>query len=362
MVSYVALKDNNYVYNNLRNLTLMGILRQERGFALANYVTTVDCLKVIFRASGLEKYAYDCGEDLVLRQSLGVPDGRPYSTSDGFFIAAYQLGLISQSHLDSYFANKPGYTEGDYAIRQDVVLWLSHLFEIAQSEDFSQLSKYPDFVLLSPRAKADYAGVLKAGITIAEGGKLSPYKPLKYSEFVTLLTRFYPYLLKANGIETYTAHVENALLDENENLSVILSNGDIIKSQPDNTCILAGKNYMDNSYALLDDKYKGTIINYYVSGSKLIFISTNTSMPQESYGASVSGEIYFYNDLTGSLVYTEASGKYREYYLAEDAEIIIGGEKSTPEKLMEYTDYNFTGEVLGISKYSLGRIVRLEIK
>ena len=30
MISYVALKDNGQVYKNLRDLTLMGIFRQER--------------------------------------------------------------------------------------------------------------------------------------------------------------------------------------------------------------------------------------------------------------------------------------------------------------------------------------------
>ncbi|MDP4118955.1 MAG: hypothetical protein Q8873_07180 [Bacillota bacterium] len=360
MVSYLALKDNDYVYNSLRDLTLMGIFREERNFALANYVTNSDSLKMIFRAAGLEHYAYSCGEDLNLRASLGIPETRPFSTYDGFFIAAYEKGFISRYRLNAYLMDKPGFTAGDYAVRQDIVVWLARLFNISPNNNFTQLNKYGQTSLINPSYKPYFAGLFEAGINVSLGGKLNPYKLTTYSDLVTLLTKFYPYLLTSNNITTNTEIVSCIVYGEDNSQLIVFTNGDTISVSPNNTCIVTGENFVDNTYIFTNENCVGQKLTYYTYGDKIIFINTVIARPTFSYTQELSGNLYFYDDLTGSVVLIDGNGAYMQYYLADDAEIILNGEKVSADKLMDCTDLSFTVEISGCNQYSLKKITRIE--
>ena len=360
-VAYVALKNNDNVYSSLRDLTLMGIFRQERSFSLANYVTISDGLKMLFRCAGLEQYAYSCGEDLAKRAQLGVSADRAYSGSDGFFIAAYEKGLITASGLEGYFADKPGFRANDYATRGDVVVWLAKLFGIQPSYNYTALEKYGNTALIAPGAKPYFAGVVNSGIALSVNGSYKPCSLVKNSDLVTLLTRFYPYLLNANGIETHSGEVVSAVINEGDgNLTVTVSNGDTLLCTPENTCLLVGSGYADSLYMLAHNRAIGKKITYFVRNGKVIFVSTAMSRPAEAYTETFTGKLFFYDDLTGSVVLIGENGDYSEFFLADKAEIILKGESVTADNLMNYTDCELTLELSSCNEYSLKRIVRIE--
>ncbi len=354
LISYVALNEDNYVYNSLRDLTLMGIFRQERDFSLANYLTLPDCLKLLFRCAGLEEYAYSLGENMSRRTELGIDPSLPCYPTDGFFIAAYEKGLITHNRLMGYFENKPGCGIMHYAVRGEVIVWIAKLFGIEPSYDFTVLNRYGDPQFVAPAYKPYFAGAINSGAGLVVNGSYNACSLMKNGDLVSLLTRFYPYLLKANGIESRTS----AVLDCTEG-RVTLENGDVITFSQENPGLLVGPDYADNMFMLSGDIAKYKKLTYYIKNGKIIFVSTNIGKPAYTQSDSHTLSLYFYDDSTGKAVFKTEAG-FEEYFLAENAEIVISGENVTPGKLTEFTDRSFTVETASVNEHSLKTIVKIK--
>lgn len=356
LVSYVALNEDNAVYNNLRDLTLLGIFRQERDFSLANYVTVPDALKLIFRCAGLEEYAYSCGENLGLRAELGISEEYPCVPGDGLYIAAYQKGLITHSRLMGYFNGEPGCAANHYAVRGEVIVWLAKLFEIAPSYDFSALERYGDTSLISSSFKPYFAAVLNSGTGLSVNGSYNPCSLIKNGDLVSLIAKFYPYILNANGITSVTSTVTaNAFDSQTCTLTLSLENGDSISSSSDKPYLLVGKGFVDNVFMLKDSSAIDKKLTYFVKNHKIIFVSYGGARPERTYSETVTASLYLYDDSTGKAVFKTDNG-YAEYFLDDKAEIIIGNEKVSPQKLTEYTDRTFSAELKACNSFSLKKI------
>ena len=366
MVSYVALKNNgDTVYNNLRDLTLMGIVRQERNFSLANYITNIDLLKMLFRVSGLEQYAYDCGENIAMRQYFGITD-RPVNVADGFFIAAYEKGLISRYRLNCYFEDKPGFRANDYCIRQDAVVWLAKLYNIQPSFDYSFLNRFQQIHLVSPENKPYYAGVLKAGISVSVAGtSLFPCRLMNNSELITLITGFYPYLLATNKIESKSDYVSCVTVSEDGAQVITLASGDEIVATPDNTCLVAGNGFVDNTYVFWKGEateiytQDGPKITYFIKDNKIMFITTSMKSPEYSYGSIFTGKLYFYDDLTSQTVFCDEKGNYTAYFPVENTTFWYNNNILPVNNLLDFTDTEFEVSLMGVNKYSMKKIIQL---
>lgn len=354
LISYVALNEDNYVYNSLRDLTLMGIFRQERDFSLANYVTLPDSLKLLFRCAGLEEYAYSLGENMPLRKQLGIDPSLPCYPTDGFFIAAYEKGLITHDRLMGYFKNQPGCGIMHYAVRGEVIVWIAKLYGIEPSYNFTVLNRYGDPQFVAPAYKPYFAGVINSGAGLVVNGSYNACSLMKNGDLVSLLTRFYPYLLKANGIESRTSVVR----DCREGI-LTLENGDTITFTSENPGLLVGSDYADNMFMLSNPVAKNKKITYYIKNGKVLFVSTNISKPANEHVESRTFSLYFYDNSTGKAVFKTEKG-FEEYFLSEKAEIIIDDKKLQPEKLTEFTDRTYIAELAAVNEHSLKTIVKLE--
>lgn len=360
LVSYVALNEDNYVYNNLRYLTLMGIFRQERDFSLANYVTLPDALRLLFRCAGLEDYAYECGENLELRASLGIDPSIPCNPHDGPFIAAYLKGLISHERLMAYFANEPGSGIMHYAVRGEIVVWLCKLFGIAPSYDYTVLNKYgSDVSLIAPSYKPYFAGAMNTGSGIVTDGKYKPCSLLKNGDLVMLITRFYPYLLKTNGIETATVDLADVTVDENGVLTVNTSSNITLKATTENSCPVVGSSYLDNLYMFLAPEAKSKRIVCYIKNGTVIFVSTTMNPPAITHTEEKEATLYFYDNSTGAAVFTTPNEDFM-YFLDSKAQIIINGQQASADSLMDYLDFTFKIHLNSVNSYSLKKIIKLE--
>ena len=356
LISYVALNEDNYVYNSLRDLTLMGIFRQERGFSLANYVTLPDSLKLLFRCAGLEEYAYSLGENMAYRKELGIDPALPCNPTDGFFLAAYDKGLITHNRLMGYFKNEPGCGTMHYAVRGEVIVWIAKLFGIEPSYDFTNLNRFGDPHLVAPAYKPYFAGIINSGAGLVVNGGYSACSLMKNGDLINLLTRFYPHLLKANGIESRTSVIADCIEGH-----ITLENGDVISFSPENPGLVTGPGYVDNLFMLSNNIAKDKPVTYYIKGSKIIFVSTSTGRPSYNHFENRTLSLYFYDDSTGKAVFKTENG-FEDYFLSENAEIVLSGEYVSPEKLMEFTDCTFFVELASVNENSLKTIVKLEVK
>lgn len=359
LISYVSPNDDSYVYNNLRHLTLMGIFRQERDFSLANYVPLADALKFIFRSTGLEDYAYACGENKLLRNELGIDPLLPYNPFDGFFIAAYQKGLISHQRLMGYFSNTPGCGLAHYAVRAEVIVWLAKLFNIPPSYDFTVLERYGDTSLIAPSHKPYFAGVINSGIGIVVNGSYQPCSLIRNGELVNLLTRFSTYLAYANGIESITAEITEVTIDEAGALTINTNSDITLKSTPHNTGLLSGADYIDNLYMLASARSVGKKITCHIKDGKVLFVSTNINYPSEKITETISASLYFYDNAVNTAVFKTETG-YVQYFLSENATLLADGESLPLHKLSELIDRTFTLQLEGVNQYSMKKIVHFE--
>ena len=360
LVSYVALNEDNRVYNNLRDLTLMGIFRQERDFSLANYVTLPDALRLLFRCAGLEDYAYSCGEDFELRNSLGIDPALPCNPSDGLFIAAYQKNLISAERLNGYFSNLPGCGSEHYAIRSEVVVWLCKLFNIAPSEDYSLLTRYGTDVSLIPSSyKPYFAGAMNSGSSVVLNGKYNPCSLIKNGDLVMLISRFYPYLLKFNGIESITTNITGVSIDENSVLTINTASGTVLKASPENSCLVAGSSFTDNLYMFLSPEATGKRIVCHIKDDTVLFVSTTMDPLSPSHLEETEARLYYYDNSTNAAVFSTQEGEMM-YFLSNNAEIVVNGQQSAAESLLELTDHTFKIYLESVNSHSFKRITKLE--
>ena len=174
-----------------------------------------------------------------------------------------------------------------------------------------------------------------------------------------LISRFYPYLLKFNGIESITTNITEVSIDENSVLTINTASGTVLKASPENSCLVAGSSFTDNLYMFLSPEATGKRIVCHIKDDTVLFVSTTMDPLPSSHREETEARLYYYDNSTNAAVFSTQEGEMM-YFLSNNAEIVVNGQKSAAESLLELTDHTFKIYLESVNSHSFKRITKLE--
>ena len=303
MIQCITYKDVDYQnfpsYYKLQMLSLVGVMVPDvLGTWPGGMTSRTEALRLLYCALGTDDAARAMGTNTMMREKMGLGDYGSMAWADGYYMAAYQDGLIAQREFDSAFSKN-----GAQAFRSAII-------------------KNAEFTAMVDNA-------------LGEKGPLSnPSDSLTLTGVIEALYDRYDRILQLRGIVKNSATLQSIVTQE-ATVRYLLSDDNVITTpksdhpfDQDGTTLVIGKDGYDTMGVLVP----GDDISYYVQGGRAIFISRDQAKSDKnlSLRVMVKGTFFIYNPLSNSIILDNAmilrEGKFTSL---DSPQIVYLGAKST---------------------------------
>lgn len=318
------------------------------------YMTEDEVLRILYHIVGVSSQARQLAETDAYRQWYNLGKRDEDSHSDGEYLYAKQIGLMSEERFCAYYCNG-SIARNTTAMRYDVYLWMAKLFGVGQESDETLLATFSDAVRIRKADRPYFAALVNHGC-VPDTNTLSLYYPVSREWFLHILDCMEPYFIEKMGYQKHEGEI-TAVLHEDGYRQIVLETvddeRDVIRVPLSET-----KNQLAEDIAVLGTGSKqitaclteGERIWYYTQDNEVLFIVVQAALakPLANIETEVQGTLYYYDADMRMAVIRDASD-YISVFLADNAVITVNGASVPASELP--TCYDKTIQISAVMRY-----------